>query len=64
MKKMILAIIVVLALLVFGCTAQVEKQPCGGIAGLKCPDGYRCQYENASISDNAGYCVPPSVKNY
>ena len=62
MKKFILVTVLILALLIFGCTNQTpkeEKQTCGGIAGLKCPDGYNCQYDqNADkVADAAGYCL-------
>ena len=36
---------------------------CGGIAGLKCPSGYTCQYQNTPPDpDELGICVIPSPR--
>ena len=59
--------VLILALLIAGCTKtedpankiNEEVKTCGGIAGIKCPDGYICNYGNKTdIADAAGECVP------
>ena len=66
MKKVML-VVLILSLLVFGCTTKQppkEEIQCGGIAGLKCPDGYECQYQDADeVADAAGYCTPVNDSN-
>ncbi|USN53527.1 MAG: hypothetical protein H6760_05255 [Candidatus Nomurabacteria bacterium] len=34
-----------------------EEVTCGTIAGLECPSGYKCEYDNPEIADAAGTCV-------
>ncbi|MBI5728591.1 MAG: hypothetical protein HY984_02460 [Candidatus Magasanikbacteria bacterium] len=40
-----------------------EPMTCGGIAGINCPSGYVCQYQESGTTDAAGYCTsaPKSV---
>ena len=48
-----------------GPTAQptISQNNCGGIAGLKCPIGYTCQYQhNPPLPDELGICVIPSPR--
>ena len=63
-------VVFVLFVLLFGCATkentkdnkkdtEPEGEFCGGIAGIKCPDGYVCNYENQTdVADAAGTCVP------
>lgn len=56
------------SILLFGCTqyGQTSKTDengyitCGGIAGIKCPEGYVC-IEKEKGPDSAGYCMPQYV---
>lgn len=57
----------VFALLIAGCIKQSENgsnQTCGGIAGIKCPEGYECIIKDKSIADGAGYCMPKYVDTF
>src|SRR5215813_13571960 len=40
-------------------TTKPAPQMCGGIAGLKCPDGEACKYPTGkcNVADLAGICV-------
>ena len=36
------------------CSAQCE---CGGIAGFRCPEGYKCRLSGRTARDEMGVCV-------
>lgn len=42
----------------FSQMACAHKTTCGGIAGMRCEDGYVCKLEDASVMDGLGVCVP------
>ena len=54
--------LLVTSIFLFGCTQQPSPSPspaalqCGGIAGLKCPEGYSCAYKE-NYPDAMGNCV-------
>lgn len=39
------------------CVCNERPMECGGFAGLPCPEGYECQYDQ-NIPDSMGVCVP------
>lgn len=44
--------------------ANTNRRFCGGIAGIACPEGYRCEGEdNDIIADGGGNCVPIDTVN-
>jgi hypothetical protein len=48
------------ALLLAATAAHAQTgQTCGGIGGLRCPEGQACQYEfnQCNVADAAGVCV-------
>lgn len=60
--SLILVILIVVVVLIIGIGGYfyfaTENVPmCGGIAGLKCPQGYSCEGV-AKYPDAAGRCVP------
>ena len=60
--KMLMTVVMVLclALMAIGRPAPAQTgQTCGGIGGLKCPEGQACQYpaNRCNVADLAGTCV-------
>lgn len=49
---------------IYGECRTAEKQyfSCGGIAGLKCPNGYRCEMPTPTYPDAMGKCVQTEEK--
>lgn len=38
-------------------TDNTQKKMCGGIAGIKCPDGYICNMQGKNFPDASGICI-------
>lgn len=54
----------VLVLLAGSPLAAQTGQTCGGIGGLKCPEGQACRYplDQCNVADLAGVCVPVAAE--
>lgn len=49
-------IIIAFVMFVFYIRWQQTIFNCGGLAGIKCPEGYYCEYEKTLATDKQGVC--------
>lgn len=55
----------IMTLSLAGCSFWTQTDPtdtnlgqaCGGIAGITCPTGYTCEYDEPIVADGAGTCL-------
>ena len=57
--KIQISVMICLLIILSGCyqvDQSEEEKVCGTIAGIICPEGYRCEISSELVSDASGVC--------